>query len=504
MENETKINEIGMTLNKIMEKENKWYVYSEDGSKKLGGPYDTEEEAKKRLKQVESFKHNTIQNITTNIVGNIRYDKMEGRKYMVVPMVMITHGVHSGSNGPLYYPEEELSKTPAVWNHKPVVVYHPQINGVGVSACDPDILSNRKVGLIMNTKYQDGKLKAEAWLEEDRVKLVDSRIIKALDKKQIMELSTGLFSDNEMIEGEWNGKQYMAIARNYRPDHLALLPDQKGACSVADGAGFLRLNQESYTEDNYMEIGKALVNLIRGQGQGGAKQGDGGTDTCICPKCGATIKHERGSPCANQKCPECGTVMIGQNKDKPDGQESGLNKKVQSNKRKEKRMDKEKFIDELIKNSSWIEEDREYLMGLEEEHLLKFVPVVNKDKEEETKKEEEVKSNPIKNKDVTIEDFIANAPEPYQEYILEGLKELQVKRDEYKKIILANENNIMTENELNLMKLDQLRALSALARKPEDKRRIPIFTGLGDVGSTSNKVAVEEPLTIPTLNFKKE
>lgn len=34
----------------------KWYVYSHAG-KKLGGPYDSLEAAKKRLKQIEYFKH---------------------------------------------------------------------------------------------------------------------------------------------------------------------------------------------------------------------------------------------------------------------------------------------------------------------------------------------------------------------------------------------------------------------------------------------------------------
>lgn len=40
----------------ILKKDGKWYVYSEDRKKKLGGPYDTREEALKRLRQVEYFK----------------------------------------------------------------------------------------------------------------------------------------------------------------------------------------------------------------------------------------------------------------------------------------------------------------------------------------------------------------------------------------------------------------------------------------------------------------
>lgn len=38
-------------------KQGTYVVMSEDGSKMLGGPYKTEDEAKKRLQQVEYFKH---------------------------------------------------------------------------------------------------------------------------------------------------------------------------------------------------------------------------------------------------------------------------------------------------------------------------------------------------------------------------------------------------------------------------------------------------------------
>jgi hypothetical protein len=35
----------------------------------------------------------------------------------------------------------------------------------------------------------------------------------------------------------FNGVKYEGIARNLRPDHLAILPDDKGACSLEDGCG---------------------------------------------------------------------------------------------------------------------------------------------------------------------------------------------------------------------------------------------------------------------------
>jgi predicted Fe-Mo cluster-binding NifX family protein len=54
----------------------------------------------------------------------------------------------------------------------------------------------------------------------------------------------------------------------------------------------------------------------RGQGAGGGPlgpgtgQGAGVQDLCICPACGAKAPHERGIPCFQVKCPQCGKPMV--------------------------------------------------------------------------------------------------------------------------------------------------------------------------------------------------
>jgi len=45
------------------------------------------------------------------------------------------------------------------------------------------------------------------------------------------------------VEGVWNEEEYHSIVRNYRPDHLALLPGAIGACSWEDGCG-IRANKD--------------------------------------------------------------------------------------------------------------------------------------------------------------------------------------------------------------------------------------------------------------------
>ena len=80
---------------------------------------------------IEEEKVNTtFQTLVANLTGMVRKDTLEGREHLVVPMVMMVEGVLDGSNGPLFYPAEEMAKLPQGWNEKPVVVQHP--NG---SAC---------------------------------------------------------------------------------------------------------------------------------------------------------------------------------------------------------------------------------------------------------------------------------------------------------------------------------------------------------------------------------
>ena len=47
----------------------------------------------------------------------------------------------------------------------------------------------------------------------------------------------------------------------------------------------------------------------RGRGRmGGVAAGPGGD--CVCPSCGHKTPHQRGVPCVQAKCPECGTNMV--------------------------------------------------------------------------------------------------------------------------------------------------------------------------------------------------
>ena len=51
--------------------------------------------------------------------------------------------------------------------------------------------------------------------------------------------------------------------------------------------------------------------LGRGLGRGRQPNGFGlgPSGECVCPKCGKKSLHQKGIPCYEQKCPECGSLM---------------------------------------------------------------------------------------------------------------------------------------------------------------------------------------------------
>jgi hypothetical protein len=164
---------------------------------------------------------------------------LEGRPHLVVPMVMLVPGVATGSQGPLLYEAADLKHSVPLWNGRPIVVYHPDMK-YSSAAGHPEVFDAQRIGTVFGARFERGALRADAWIDEGRCALVDNRVLAAVLQGEMMELSTGLFTDNESRRGEHMGRAYDAVARNHRPDHLAVLPDMRGACSIEDGAGLCR------------------------------------------------------------------------------------------------------------------------------------------------------------------------------------------------------------------------------------------------------------------------
>ena len=145
----------------------------------------------------------------------------------MVPVVMAKLGVEM--NGALI-PEDEF--VPESWNGAPVTFGHPvNNNGDEISANAPEVLDEWSVGMLFDASYNQGKLKADAWVNVQQAEALRPGAVDALESgEQQIDVSTGYFSRHSQQEG-------VVIHTDLKPDHLAILFDVPGACSFEDGCG---------------------------------------------------------------------------------------------------------------------------------------------------------------------------------------------------------------------------------------------------------------------------
>lgn len=165
-----------------------------------------------------------------------------GREYLIAPVVPIKEAV---LNGELVL-GEEIGRYVGSWNGIPLPLGHPTERGVPVSANTPD-LDARTPGRFWNAEFDGEKLHGEIWLDIEKCQQIGGDALRALERLEAgepVEVSTAYWRDLEPVTGgTYQGKAYHGIARNLRPDHLALLLDEVGACSWQDGCGAPRINQ---------------------------------------------------------------------------------------------------------------------------------------------------------------------------------------------------------------------------------------------------------------------
>lgn len=489
-----------------------------------------------------------FERFSVNIVGKPRYGVLEGRDYIVLPVVILVEGVHAGSNGPILYTLEDMKKFSPAWNHKPVVVNHPKKNGEFVSADDPAILSTYKVGILMAAKVKDKKQYAEAWLEKSRIKEVDERVLSSIENGETIEVSTGLFTDNEDSPGDWEGEEYDAIARNYAPDHLALLPDLVGACSVKDGCGMFTAAQ-AMTRNRANQVKKALDSIFSNEMSHGDVH---------------TRLYDAVYDKLNPNPPQYGYIeevyddyfvyCIGDehykqeykiSKDEVElvGEAESVERKVvyssntgdsdMSKETKNCECDKEvkTLADTLISaNKDWVEMDREWLQSLDKPKLEKLITMQKTNAKEEEEEENNSKDDKKKKMDdkkkkgsyneteeeedvipakkPTVQEYLENAPPEVRDVFAQGLQSLAAERKRYTDIILTNDSNVFTADELKTMDMIQLKKLAKLAigpQKEEKKDTFDLFSFAGAIGApVDNQTSNEEALPLPVMNFSKK
>ncbi len=166
--------------------------------------------------------------------GLHREETYQGRKHLVVPVVALVEGVVQAMNAskPELVTAEEFAKWPAGWNGRPVFLNHPIKDGAPVSGNSKDILEEKAIGIIFNSKVKKGKLTMEAWIDVERAASLAPTLLERVTAGDPIEISVGVYAETDESTGEYQGKSYQGAWSDMAPDHLALLDEKTtGACS---------------------------------------------------------------------------------------------------------------------------------------------------------------------------------------------------------------------------------------------------------------------------------
>ena len=360
-------------------------------------------------------------------IGKSRREKFNDIEHLVIPVVALVEGVLHSANSeqPELALASEFGKAPAGWNGRPVTINHPEIRGEKVSANSPEVLETEQIGQLFNTKLSDKKLRTEAWINVERANAFGGEIeatVGRLLAGEVVEVSTGLFSDIEAEEGTHEGEQFFGVWRNVIPDHLAVLTEGNiGACSVADGCGANRANSHYKGNGRMDPLTKKLDEKVASNSQNpddrgniqetlslfekiksfvGFRANKELSHTSILRAIESAMSEEDGFSFVvdvfansfivqtdgglfrrNFKITSSGKVKLSEERVAVRPEIDFVELKTNE----ETLMDKEKFVSELIANeaSQFEEEDKKWLSGLDEKQLEKLAPVADAGSEAE-------------------------------------------------------------------------------------------------------------------------
>lgn len=164
-----------------------------------------------------------------------RFASKDGKAWLVIPGIAARSIVMNDE----LLDGDELQSTLTDWDGVPVTLNHPQVSGEMVSAKQV----GDHLGFFGDVTLDGDKLRGNYWLDVARMVQPDAMaVFHKFSQALPVETSTGYFRTLEPVLGMHEGKSYTGIQRNIIPDHVAILPDALGACSVADGCGAMRVH----------------------------------------------------------------------------------------------------------------------------------------------------------------------------------------------------------------------------------------------------------------------
>ncbi len=341
----------------------------------------------------------SCQKLRINLVGAAtRRETIDAVEFLVVEMNMIVEGVLNG----LMYNQEILPDSIHLWNNIPVTVRHPRgPRGEPASARTPENLQTYRIGNVFHPVIDGNRLRAEAWIDINLAESKAPGLIDRIEAGEFLEISTGVFTRNDGQAGTFDGSVFTGSVTSMTPDHLAILPDETGACSVADGCGLNQnteeesMNKEKYLEQllanaghEFHEIMSQLQRLLDGMDTNFAIHWletamDDGTFVMRVDLIEENSRHTVLRE-GNFEVSEAGAVSIPEQDfvdvergfiptENEAGDATPKPGQNQAQIQGGSEMDRTKQIDALIANSDWVEEDREALIGLTDNSFARVI-----------------------------------------------------------------------------------------------------------------------------------
>lgn len=496
-------------------------------------------------------------------------ETLEGRNYFVIPTVGIREGVWAGNQGPIFYSSREIGKAPSNWDHKPAVVQHPKKKGKAFTAADKEMIDKYRTGILLSSALVNNKLVFKTWIDEERIKTLSPKTYTRIQNKEKVEVSTGMLMEVEEKKGVYNGKPYIGIARNIQPDHLAILPDTVGACSVKDGAGLFATNEsgavidptqlfnllESIDEEPRQKV-KEIINQWMAENELSYTAIQRALNEALASKFGEKGKYWNGyvrdlfqdrvifyDGSDGSKLYQM-TYSVNEDRITLNGERKEVQAVVQyqptTNEVVKMPIDIKRVAAVIAnKNSTYSEEDKDFLTNLDEKQFVKIegilqkAVVTNEDPEDEDETED-TPNKKVKKKKATalsLSDTLKDLDPKVRRVIENGLKADAKERDRcigiitsqkncpFKPEVLKSEDLFSTETLQGMAELIENERKSAKSKKVEedyeteefveneeepDNEDPPVHIGKATGGKEKVQTVNESELALPpAIDFKK-
>jgi len=210
---------------------------------------------------------------------SVRNETLNGTEYIVAPINLLKP-MHlnvppTWDANEAYLPAEQAKESVPSWNGTPLTLNHPAANGSGATANSPEMHENTVLGRVFNADWNGEKVTAEAWFDEKKVRGMGGMAENALERVlngDTVEVSTG-YRASKLPAGEYDGETRNAVQGNLKPDHVAVLPNKQGKCSVEAGCGVGEAVANSMIFTNAMNANFSSGDVVRWDSSGGPAMG---------------------------------------------------------------------------------------------------------------------------------------------------------------------------------------------------------------------------------------